>query len=404
MKEANNIYQLKQTLYAGTELSIDEICSLCCVKRSRAYDYLIQLESEGFHLISYRKSRKSIYKYSNCDSDSALYIPLDNNHINIFKILTVLSKSPMIAQDIYDNLGGDDFMPISSYYVLIERMLSSQLIVSSTRYERPTQKSLREYKRIYLYPTGLYCSLLLSLTIDGQSIINTAVSEAQPQAKALTSIYRKVALLDGYNSSLPSDNSLFIQYGRGYEVDSKLATFYTALNINHFTTNILSFDYKGNSIKFATGMVVYVQDKDELYLVGRKIGTHNSSIIKFSEINNLTYTSENNNEYNAKKYYEYLTNMFSISVEVPHEVEIRFHYSENNLIRLDKLCRLRINAQLHIEYDSIVFTDTISGLHDFANYLRTYGNSYTIIKPQLLSDMLKTTFTRALERYTDEKI
>ncbi|MDE6914926.1 MAG: WYL domain-containing protein, partial [Lachnospiraceae bacterium] len=56
---------------------------------------------------------------------------------------------------------------------------------------------------------------------------------------------------------------------------------------------------------------------------------------------------------------------------------------------------------IQVENNKIIYTDTISGLSDFAKYLRKFGKSAHVIEPQALKNKMKQSFERTLARYEE---
>lgn len=391
---------LSKAFISGKILSIKDIMALVSVNRSRAYDYITILSNRGLPLETKKEGRIAFYFLAEDSTNSCFYKELSNKDIIQYHILMLLRLRPMIAEKLYSELCMLSTIPQSTFYNVINEMLSNKLIIPSTKKEYGHgNNSGRTYEKRYLYPSGIDVPLILNINLDGQNTLKAKVASGQQHGKALISLCQKIAILTGDNETAALNDSTFIQYGRGYHMDSNIQKYYQILIDNQFDKNILSFKYKGKPVKFDTGMVVYSQDKDMLYLLGRKIGTHQTTILKFSEISEITYLKDLNKEYGKPKYNEYLANMFSISTDTPYDVEVHFTYSSTTYQKLYKLTQLRTNAHLKKEGRKLIYTDRISGLSDFANYLRSYGSSFNIIKPARLKDALMTTVNRALSRY-----
>lgn len=398
-KSDEKLVKLKEMMLSGNPITIEMMCTQLDIKRSRAYDYINCLLDEGFVFNKTIDNRRTVFTLASSPKESPLYYPINKKDILKYHILSSLSNSPMTTEELFSclSLRGDISVSKSSFFSLINEMISDKLLISTSK--QFDGKNNRKYTKRVLCSSGLNNSLVIKVDVDGQTRINSFVAKAQPQSTALHSLYRKMALLTGDNTELQYDESIFLQYGRGYHINENLQDYYTLLMNNNFISNAISFEYRGKPMQFETGMVVYSQDKDMLYLLGRKIGTHNISILKFPEISNISGTNLINKEYNQKKYNEYLNDMFSISVDNPVKVKLSFKKTPDNAVKLQKLCQLRVNGNIEFLENEIIYTDQISGISDFANYLRGYGYDFEVIYPQALKDAIKTTLTRSLSRY-----
>ena len=91
--------------------------------------------------------------------------------------------------------------------------------------------------------------------------------------------------------------------------------------------------------------------------------------------------------------------MFSISTEEAHDVEVSITNTPDNRQRIDRLCSLRVNGKYRIEEGHLIYTDRISGLDDFNNYLKSYGSECTIIKCYALKKEMDATLKNTLKKY-----
>ena len=391
--ENKNLSRIKKEFISEKLLSVYNIEELIGIKRSRAMDYIKTLKSEGFIQKIGTSDRKAIYGLV---SSKPVYDPLSDEDVYRHIILLNLYK-PMTRYALYiqamDHL---ENLPISSFYRIINRMIEENII------SEYTDSSYKDHPQTYVYPSGIENNMILNIGVYEQSNIILRSASGMVQGKALRSLYKKISMATGCGEYYDYDESVFLQYGRGYKMDKEISRYYLSLQQNHFKTNALLFNYRGKKVIFSTGLVVYSQDKDMLYLIGHKSGTRGKvkQIIKCSDISDISCTDKLNDQFNKPEYLEYLENMFSISAEnKPEHVKILFEYSDEAYLKLERLCRLRVNAKIVLERGQLVYTDTITGMPDFEGFLRSFGYKFTVISPDSLKKSLNDTLQNILNLY-----
>ena len=97
--------------------------------------------------------------------------------------------------------------------------------------------------------------------------------------------------------------------------------------------------------------------------------------------------------------YHIVDAMFSISVEEPVHVKVEF---DNIFAIREKLNRLRVNrpgARLTEEGGVLYYEDEVSGINDFAGYLRRFGYNCRVLEPERLRNIMKESARRILDAY-----
>ena len=94
--------------------------------------------------------------------------------------------------------------------------------------------------------------------------------------------------------------------------------------------------------------------------------------------------------------------MFSISIEPPTDVIVEFDNVANIERKLRYLSCQRRYASIEVSSKTIIYKDKISGLTDFAMYLRKFGKCVHVIKPAKLQEMMMYSINRTLSRYKEE--
>lgn len=170
-----------------------------------------------------------------------------------------------------------------------------------------------------------------------------------------------------------------------------------------YNTHALTIHYctrggRRKTFLFKTGLFLYSEEKGRLYILGE---SENSDIIlDIEQIEEITATDVKHTLFRSKKYMDMASEMFGISVENKVLVKVLFDNAFNIREKLERLCSTRPTAVLTELSDQVLlFEDTIRGLADFANYLRRFGRSVTVLEPEKLRQLMCTSVERTLERY-----
>ena len=156
-------------------------------------------------------------------------------------------------------------------------------------------------------------------------------------------------------------------------------------------------------------MVIYSVEKAALYLFG-KVFTEDpvltpvsDSIIDLSTVTDFEETKYPNNNYHSAAFQKIFSEMFSISVEEPVNVTVRFDLTANVKRKVQYLKQQRSGASIDFlpDENQLEYTDTIRGLNDFANYLRQFGKSVHVIAPAELKEKMEFSVDRTLSRYEE---
>ena len=204
--------------------------------------------------------------------------------------------------------------------------------------------------------------------------------------------------------------------------------------INYYS----KLDYKGNVLeitisdpetadkktcKIKTGLLVYSRDKDKLFLFGRDMDTNKEIMIDDSDVIKIKKTEIVNDIYGADVFEKMFETMFVASVEPEYEVELHFKDFGNIKDKVERLVKSRLtNPKVDIisedevdekerecfrrfdddEFKVIRYRDHVSGLEDIAKYLRGFGSSVIVVKPEKLKKRMLESIDRSIEAYGEE--
>lgn len=124
-----------------------------------------------------------------------------------------------------------------------------------------------------------------------------------------------------------------------------------------------------------------------------------------SRISTIENTDFPNDSYRSTTYQHIFSEMFSISLEEPLMVKVRFDLEANVKRKIHYLKQHRSGASITYfpEENQLEYQDTIRGLGDFANYLRQFGRSVHVIEPASLKDKMNFSIDRTLSRYEEDE-
>lgn len=426
MKSQNSKSQINQAtllekFLSVESLSIAQIMDLLKCNRKSAYNYIERLEEKGYSFES--KTIRNTRYYSiikDTFADDLLYQPVTADILRKYTILHELQNNPIAKKElhkkftIYKNTESptdSDRIPLdiqmTQYYKCIKDLTDNGDI------------QLNESDQKY-YLTGKNLPLQISLDYDGLFNLNIELSTAvrgTAYYEQLKNLYQKTCLLLGTIDDDTAYSNHFLVYGQKISGLSSVTEKLQQITRFDYRHKVLQIDYttkrgKDISILFAVGMVIYSAEKDILYLLGSELTDDADmqnllhTIIDVSDITRVEETDIRHSCYKADFFVKSFESMFSISLEESANVKVEFDRVANVERKINYLKSQRVNAAIQVTESKIIFTDTVSGLADFARYLRRFGKSAHVIEPPALKDKMRQSAERALARYgevpTDE--
>lgn len=421
MKSKNSKSQINQAVLleeflSKESLSIKEIMALLNCNRKSAYNYIERLKENGYLFQSKTIQNNKYYSIvKETASDNLLYHPVTADTLRKYTILHKLQNGSITANKLRsyftvcknkeentDNKRIPLDVNLTHYYGIINDLIKNEDIV------------LNDSDKSY-YLTGKNMPLQISLDYDSLWNLNMELSTAvQGTAyyQQLRDLYLKTCLLLGTIDEDTVHYNNYLVYGKktgGLSGAAEKLQQITRLDYRH---KVLQVNYttkhgKEMSIPFAVGIIIYNTEKDVLYLLGEEFLDKNSTdsslpaIIDVSDIIKAEESTLTHQRYHADSYIKMFDSMFSISSEEPENVKVEFDRVANVERKINHLKSRRKNASIQIEDNKIIYTDTISGLSDFAKYLRKFGKSAHVIEPQFLKDKMQQSVERTLARYEE---
>lgn len=310
-------------------------------------------------------------KQINNDNKREMYHSQSSKHK---KIIDLLLKEGQIVLVKHDN----------DEYIEIPPNASVCMPVMSSSYDEPFQNEaymLLDYLKDYsgkLDDNLLSVKSKLELLLDGEIRENLKNYEVRGKkvdtAKIAEEIYRTFEKID-YKKK-----AVCIKYGNKKE-------------------KIINY-------KFKIGMIYYSKVQDTIYIIGEKINNGKIFNLRLDGIESVEELEDKNDIYMSDKYKTIFEEMFGASYEYDEQaVEVKFYKHGSIEDKIRQLSITRIHSTIIDEDDKqFTYTDKIIGISEFAAYLRQFGNSCEVIKPQVLRDEMAKSPERVLRRYKEEGV
>ena len=205
------------------------------------------------------------------------------------------------------------------------------------------------------------------------------------------------------------EENYFEVFGNKINRNSEIGLELDKLSEIPFENYAVNVSYRDRSFTFKVGLLVYVADKDKLYMLGQQSDedgsfSENDTVLLVDRIDDLSITKIPNDIFRNAHYMNLYDEMFSISTEELEHVVVEFDIFGNIPTKFEQLARTRKNAFITLDNEKGigVYEDDVRGMADFARYLRKYGRSVRVVAPAALKDMMKNTVDRLEERYRQE--
>lgn len=255
----------------------------------------------------------------------------------------------------------------------------------------------------YIISTMAPIQLALSTT-EALELLNLLESctKGHHYESVLNEIRKKFTIALFNEPEEENTSSAYVVYNKKYEEAGKLALVLEELNQYPFENKklrIIYEDYFGEQIDiiFSVGNVVYSVEKDRIYLLGETEGK--PIIIHYASIKSMEACDEENIVFQNEFYRKITDSMFGISIEPAVHVKVEF---DNRFQIKDKVSRLlqnRPQASLEVQGDCFIYEDDVSGLMDFARFLRRFGYNCRVMEPKELRDIMQESANRILCAY-----
>lgn len=401
---------LYESFLSSESLSINDIMKILNSSRRSAYNYIERLKKNGISVHVKTKHGKSYYFVEKENINYLKYEEINKDVLRKYAITQFLQKKPLKKRELLkkicipsSHIENDEIdFPLhigkTKFYQIIEELIENKELVYNKNKE--------------LFPIGNQIPLTLSLSEkDFWQIYSSLelLSPGHPYYPHLISIYQKQSILIGDLDLNKEENKWtnYFIYGKKYTEFKQLQSLLKKLKPYPYREKVLIYTYKTQtydtiSVMLATGLLVYSLEKDKLYIIGNSILTGEDIIINMASVLSIETTEFHNLRFQSTYYLQLYENMFSISIQKPVKVVIEFNHIFDIELKLQQLTSQRKNANLTLKGKKLIYTDEISGLNDFANYLRRFGGNFRVIEPPELIEKMEFSAKRALNRYEKE--
>lgn len=328
------------------------------------------------------KKNQGYYETTDAQKIRKLFIMLilqNSNGYTIERILHELQKYNL------DSITAD----IKTVRAALEELIEERMLVCNND--------------VYIVSTMAPIQLALN-TSEALEVLNLleACSKGHHYQSTLNDIRRKFTIALFNEPEEEYTSSAYVVYNKKYEEAEKLDNILAELNRYPFEKKQLEITFvnqKGLEITgvFSIGNIVYSVEKDRVYLIVEREET--PYIIYYGSVKEIKPTEVENTVFQNDFYRKITDSMFSISIDPPVHVKVEFDNRFQIKDKLSKLLANRTNASIEVNGDCLIYEDEISGLNDFARYLRRYGYSCRVIEPEILKDKLLESAERILEAY-----
>ncbi len=426
MKKKNveeKLADLLQAFRERKELSVNDISELLSCNRQSVYNYVNRLSERGIEL-ECKKQKRTVYYHLVSDGTGAAQascIPLTDKILrkcNIVQNLQMAPATPKALEERYyfgssvkqeeDYSYHDLKQPIDIGYSAFRGLI--QELEQEHEIERSADGVYR--------PTGHTIPILHHFSEEEILALFQQVKtlpSGSPYHGQLASIARKLEIIK-VSCNLGSVSSpSYLTYGKSHEMLEQISRWMKKLSDSNYTEKLIRVTYNTRSgqtltVLFQTGMAVYSVEKARLYLLGKEYTSDPvpaekyHSVIDMSTIIRIEDTEFANTGYQSEEYRRTFCEMFSISLEEPVPVTVRFDLEANVNRKIKYLSRQRSTASIRYfpEENQLEYRDTIRGLSDFANYLRQFGRSVHVIAPAELKEKMSFSVNRTLARYEED--
>ena len=468
LKPATRRIKLLEYLKNNESVSRELLCEDLHVSNSTLSEDIGQLRSEGYNIITSRKTR-TVSLNSNDISDSDLYSqyePLNDQVIlnclllyqlndlgpalstknNLLKSMALLLNrdNPMYFSDgslsdkgktqinnnrrtnyvnqYLDELGMNEKEKSEFPYYAIENTLSSMGksgILKTARY--PYHDKLLHY-----LSTGESYVFIKSYKDICAELLDLQFRSLEKIWEPLGALINKLCLLTGLE--LSDVNKTVHVVGRKNSFDLLTLNQYQHFQLYPYKEKVLNFVYRTKKsvreYNFMAGLVYYSTTTGQIYMIGidvpenigeidqKKFDINNKKkiclLLSNVDLSTVHVTALKNEIYMNDSFQQIFQEIFESGFESQaHKVEVRFQKLKNTEEKLKTLFSLRSETAVYNLADNgkeYIYTDHVRGLTSFARYLRNYGMAAIPVKPRQLVEIMSRSAKRTLNNYEKDWI
>jgi len=378
-------------------LTVKELGDRFSLRRTNVLNYLNQIEDAGYTLSRTKNGRIVSYRL---EADAApAYVPCDTDALYDYFILTELRRHSYTQKELAD------YFAYSENGICLERRTVNKCIKRLISQKEISHKD-EESPLIPLSDSLPYVVEIDQKAFNRSLYALQNVPESHPLYRPLCSIYRQQCQIIGSFDDSTFQN--YLTYGRTFQSYNCLKDFLQRSGLSqcdfvHHTVKLVQRTANGSvrHVSVNIGLILYSVEKDRIYLFGDNPKFGIREVLPLDSIESAEETTDLNSAYASPAYLKLCDTMFSVSAETPSQVVVAFdnaYFIKNKLLKLQMG---RPGSTLNEENGQLIYRDTVSGLSDFANYLRRYGKSCRALAPEQLVSLMSSSVERTLSRYRE---
>ncbi len=362
------------------------------------------LRAQGLDIATVRKNTQNRYVLKQEATETTYFEKTSSKNVRkVFLMLMLQKNNGMSFQDIKDAVvkySRDKYIQYYSDRKEEKNDLTFNTLRNDIK-ELLEEKMIQEQDGLYYVSSKAPLQLVLSESeAEHVFMLLENCAKGSVYEKTLNGIKKKMT--DAFFYETEGASKDYYVYKRKYEEADRIEAILSELSKYSFETKQLAIKYVGNNgqdvtIYMSVGNIVYSLEKDKVYLLGHSKGK--PMVITYQQIKSIRETKEDNKVFRNDFYKRLVNTMFGISVEEPVHVKVEFDNREYIREKIGRILQNRPEAIITEGEHVFIYEDNISGMHDFARYLRGYGSGCRVLEPKKLQNIMKQSAMRMLEFY-----
>lgn len=376
-------------------VSTKELLDVFNIKKATLSEDIAALKNQGIPL----ETPRGYIKLS--QSEVRFYERITPAIIRQWLILLILSQAdrPLKFQNIVEN------------YTSITGECSIDTLHKDLQILKEQQYVIQSNKTFQYHVTEKFYSFISPDldTLDNFCYEYAQRADSNPLNNQLSRVHKVASILDcGYEDvNIYTKNDTYLAHGKSNQLSKKQIENLNQVLSTSYQSTCLKIRYLTNQREeiskiIAIGLIVYSIEKNQIYLLGKSDAQN--IIIPISSIIDCTETTETNLHFNSLEFRNIFDEMFSISVEEPISVRVRFANLPFIREKIKNLHTKRALSKMALSPDEaeIIYTDTIRGLADFSSTLRQFGRGVIVDEPESLRLQMISSAEKIVEIYKEE--
>lgn len=375
-------------------VSTKELLEVFKIKKATLSEDIAALKGQGIPL----ETPRGYIKLS--QSEVLFYEKITPAIIRQWLILLILSQAerPLKFQNIADN------------YISITGECSIDTLHKDLQTLKEQQYVTTNNKTYQYYVTEKFYSFI---SPDLEALDNFCYEYAQransnPTNNQLSRVHKIASILDcGYeDADIYTKNDTYLAHGKSNQLSKEQEATLNKILSTSYQSKCIAIRYRTRKGFETTktveiGLIVYSIEKNQLYLLCKQ--NERNTIIPINAIVECSETDVPNLHFRSKEFKSIFEEMYSISVDEPTFVRVRFSNKHFIYEKVRNLHRKRPVSQMTISENGaeIIYTDTIRGLADFSSSLRQFGRSVIVDEPEVLRLQMITSTEEIIKRYQE---